>query len=121
VHEADTYAPDIAIQLINDFGGEETWSIPGQRVKQPVEGRFGELQVTQQRVMVTPPVVYTKDLFDGDTKIVNASYCFIRGDVAFTPFIGLEVTIRSERWVVKKVHKLVSGLRVAAYKLYVTH
>lgn len=121
MHEGDTFAPALAVELINEWGGEETWDIPGQRVRQPVEGVYGELQVTQHKVMVTPPVSYTKELFDGDTKIVNASTCYIRGDVSFEPRIGQRVPIRSEMWVIKKITKLVSGAQVAAYKLYVTH
>lgn len=114
----DSFAPDLAIELIEDWGVQETWNIAAIRPYDVTEGEQVEVQPVAVTLTVTPPLQYKKDFFDNDVKIKEVAYCFIRGDVQFTPRHGQTVTINSKEWRVLKVDPLYSGRRIAAYAIY---
>ena len=116
---ADDFAPDVAAELIEDFGIVEQWDIPGLRRYSVESGEVDNIDVQSVAVTVTPPLAYKKDFYDGDVKLQDVSYCFIRGDVSFTPSRGMRITINGKVWTVVSVKPLVSGRLTAAYALYV--
>lgn len=116
----DDFAPDLAIELIEEFGVEETWVIDPSPNFDQVAGEATPGAPVNVTVTITPPLQYKKEFFDGDVKLNDVSYCFIRGDVSFTPRRAMKIVINGETWNVRGVKPLVSGRKTAAYTLYVT-
>lgn len=120
MNEADTFAPDLAVELIDEFGTAGKATVPADRDFDVAEGEACELGPSEVDIVITPPQRYKKDFFDGDVKLAEVSYSFIKGNVAFTPTRGMRVTVSGRNWAVVRVDPLISGVQTAAYRLFLT-
>ena len=120
MNEGDTFAPELAVELINEFGTAGFVTVPVSREFDAVEGEATDLMPAEVPVIITPPQAYKKDFFDVDGKLLEVSTSFIMGNVSFTPVRGMRVTLGSRNWSAVRVDPLVSGVQTAAYQLFLT-
>lgn len=120
MNEADTFAPDLAIELIDEFGTAGKITVPADAGFDVAEGEACELAPSEVNVVITPPQRYKKDFFDGDVKLADVSYSFIKGNVTFTPKRGMRVTVSGRNWSTVRVDPLISGVQTAAYRIFLT-
>ena len=103
---ADTYGKSVAFQDV------------GSSVYDPATGKTTESSITVYTVKVTPPAPYDRKLIDGDMiQTRDVGIILPAQSLAFTPVLGMQVTIDSEVLDVVALSPLYSGNDVCAYDI----
>lgn len=115
---ADTFAPELAIQMINLFG-VEAFFILGTPAFDELHS-VGSLHATHSTpAIVSPPVKYKKDLLETDVQFRNSSIVYMKGNEPFEPKQGRQFVLSNVFWTILRVDPLISGNITAAYRLTV--
>lgn len=114
----DTFAPALAIQMIDLFGVEASF-ILGTPAFDELNS-VGSVHAAQPVVVtVSPPVKYKKDFLEADVQFRNSSIVYMKGNESFEPKQGRQFILSSVLWTILRVDPLVSGSVTAAYRLTV--
>jgi hypothetical protein len=105
-------------EIAATYGKSVTFQDIGSSVYNPTTGKTTESSVTNYTVKVTPPAPYDLKLIDGDViQARDVAVILPAKDLAFTPVLGMQVTIDGEVFDAVQVMLIYSGDDVCAYDI----
>ena len=104
--------------IIEDYGKNVVFVVPGVASYDPDDGSVIESGVQKYTVKATPPANYKADMLDGDT--IQDNDCMINISaygLLFTPENGREVTFDSQSWRIMSVQTAYTGEDIGLYEI----
>lgn len=104
--------------IIEDYGKNVAFVVPGVASYDPDDGSVIESGVQKYTVKATPPANYKADMIDGDT--IQDNDCMINisaSGLLFTPENGREVTFDSQSWRIMSVQTAYTGEDIGLYEI----
>lgn len=104
--------------IIEDYGKNVVFVVPGVASYDPDDGSVIESGVQKYTVKATPPANYKADMIDGDT--IQDNDCMINisaSGLLFTPENGREVTFDSQSWRIMSVQTAYTGEDIGLYEI----
>ena len=104
--------------VIEDYGKNVVFVVPGVASYDPDDGSVIESGVQKYTVKATPPANYKADMIDGDT--IQDNDCMINisaSGLLFTPENGREVTFDSQSWRIMSVQTAYTGEDIGLYEI----
>lgn len=105
-------------EIAATYGKNVVFQSIGSKVYSPTTGKTTESSITNYTVKVTPPAPYDLKLVDGDViQSRDVAVILPAKDLAFTPELGMQVTIDGEVFDTVQVLLMYSGDDVCAYDI----
>ena len=110
----------VAYALVDEYGVNATFYV--DRIEpdgyDPETGHTTQDTDAGATFKVTPPEEYGDHWIDGDLVLFGDMFCYLPSSgLSFTPELGMEVVIESERLHAVEVEPIYSGEYVCIYKL----
>jgi len=117
--EADTFAPALAIELIDLFGINGAFQLHETPDFDIVQGQSIDKGSTIETITMSPPIRFRKEFKSGDVTLSEYSVVYMKGNESFAPKRGMRFTLSGVDWGIIQVDPLISGELVAAYRMVV--
>jgi hypothetical protein len=114
----DTKLRAAALRIIEAYGQDATFTVPGSVTYDPTTGVATESSPTEYVEKISPPRGYHATMIDGDVVRRGDRQAYLAASgLAFTPETGREVELTDGTWRIMGVQEMFSGEQVAVYVL----
>jgi hypothetical protein len=118
----DTKLVPKALALINKFGTNATFTVSIGGTYSPATGKVSGTSTEDKIQKVSPPSRFDKSLVDGELiKATDLLVVLAASGLTFTPEQSMKVTLDTRVYTIVDVWPVMSGDKVAIYKLQLRH